>query len=181
MLYIKLFELLRYGFVLSTILLTGCQDQKQDLSAYVSEVKARQKPDIEPLHVMKPYQKYTYSVSELRNPFIATVVESPLEVEVSPNINNGIKPDENRQKEALEEYMLSELQFVGTLGRDTIWGLIRTSDGVIHRVKVGHYMGNNHGKIEVITDSDITLMEIVPDGKGAFVKRESIMAIVEVN
>jgi type IV pilus assembly protein PilP len=177
----SLFKLMKYSFVIWMLVLTGCQTQKQDLSTYVSEVRARQKPDIEPLPVMKPYQKYTYSASELRNPFIPTVVESPLEVEVSPNINNGIKPDENRQKEALEEYMLSELQFVGTLGRDSIWGLIRTSDGVIHRVQVGHYMGSNHGQIQAITESDVTLKEIVPDGKGAYVEQESTISIAEVN
>jgi type IV pilus assembly protein PilP len=181
MLNIHKFKLLRYSLVLSAVFLTGCEDQKQDLSAYVSEVQARQKPDIEPLPVMKPYQKYTYSASELRNPFTRTNVEAPLEVEVSPNINNGIKPDDNRQKEALEEYMLTELQFVGTLGRDTLWGLIRTSDGVIHRVQIGHYMGSNHGKIQAITESDVTLIEIVPDGKGAFVERESTLTIAEVN
>jgi type IV pilus assembly protein PilP len=181
MLNINIPRLLRYSFVISTVFLTGCQDQKQDLSVYVSEVQSRQVPDIEPLPVMKPYQKHSYSAFELRNPFSRTVVETPLEVEVSPNINNGIKPDENRQKEALEEYMLSELQFVGTLGRDTLWGLIRTSDGVIHRVQVGHYMGSNHGKIQAITDSEVTLIEIVPDGKGAFVERESILTIAEVN
>ena len=161
--------------------MAGCQQQKQDLTEYVDQVNARPAKGIEPLPVMKPYEKYAYSASELRNPFTATVVETPEDATVSPNLGNGIGPDNNRLKEALESYGLGELQFVGTLGKEDIWALIRTSDGVIHRVQIGNYMGQNHGQITSISETELSLNEIVADGKGAYVERESILTLADVN
>ena len=67
----------RTGFLLplTLLLLTGCMDQKQDLQTYVADVAAKQKPDIEPIPVMKPYQQFDYAAAELRDPFTATVVD----------------------------------------------------------------------------------------------------------
>jgi type IV pilus assembly protein PilP len=161
--------------------LSGCQSDKPDLNKYIQEVKARPAKGIEPLPVMKPYEKFTYAASDLRNPFTPTVIEAPVKEEVSPNLGNGISPDANRLKEALESYRLAELQFVGTLGKEDVWALVRTSDGVIHRVQEGNYMGENHGRIISISDTQLTLDEIVSDGKGAYIKRESYLTMADVN
>lgn len=166
--------------LVTVIALTGCQQNKDDLSVYVAKVKSQQKSDIPPIPVMKPYEKFDYAAAELRDPFIPTVVEMPLEEE-KKIIDNGIRPDKQRLKEALESYGLSELQFVGTLEKETMWGLIRSSDGVIHRVKVGNYMGQNHGRILLISDEEITLNEIVPEGNGAYKERKSSLTVVDVN
>jgi len=178
---VRMARLIKAALLISMGLLAGCQQEKQDLALYVANVKAQQKPDIEPLPVMKPYEKFTYSASDLRNPFVRTVVEPPLDESVKPVVDNGIHPDENRLKEALESYSLSELQFVGTLGKDTLWALIRASDGVIHRVQVGNYMGQNHGQILSVTETELALKEIVPDGSGAYIERESFLSIADVN
>ena len=45
---------------------------------------------------------------------------------------------------------------VGTLDiGDTMYGLVQTSDGLIHRVVPGNYMGQNDGRITAITESEI--------------------------
>lgn len=174
-------DLIKISMMILMIMLTGCLQDKQNLSSYVAEVKAQQKPDIEPLPVMKTYEPFQYNSSELRSPFVKTVVEPPSEETVNPNVGNGILPDKNRQKEALEAYSLSELQFVGTIGKDSIWALIRASDGVIHRVQIGDYMGQNDGHVLAISETELLLKEIVPDGRGAYVERESSLFIADVN
>jgi type IV pilus assembly protein PilP len=173
-------SLMKIYLLLLLSLLQGCMQDKQDLAIYVDEVKAKQKPDIEPLPVMKTYEPFHYAATELRSPFVKTVVEPPREEAENPNLGNGIQPDKNRLKEALEAYSLSELQFVGTLGKDSIWALIRASDGVIHRVQIGDYMGQNDGQILAISENELTLKEIVPDGRGAYVERESFLTIASV-
>lgn len=178
---IRIINYLRLVLAMSCLFIVGCQEQKQDLSRYIQAVEQRQKPDIEPLPTMKPYVNYTYSASDLKSPFMRTVTEAPEKQELSPNLGNGIAPDNNRQKEALEEFSLSELQFVGTLGMNEQWGLIRSSDGVIHRVQVGNYMGFDHGRISAISENDVTLDEIVSDGKGAFIERQSTLTIADIN
>jgi len=163
------------------LLLSACTDDKEDLTQYVSRVKSEQKTDIEPMPVMKPYQKFTYAASELRDPFIATVTEVARQEETVPVVDNGISPDRHRRKEALESYALSELQFVGTIEQDGVWALVRASDGIINRVQVGNYMGLNHGQVLAISEVEIVLNEIVSEGNGMYVKRDSSLPIVEVN
>ena len=62
---------------------------------------------------------------------------------------------------------------------NTRWALIKASDGTIHRVKTGNYMGQNHGKIMNVLEDKIELMEIVPDGLGDWRERPATMALAE--
>jgi len=166
-------------------LLAGCgeyYEQKDDLQVYVTAIKARQNIEIEPLPKVKSYEPFTYSAVELRDPFIKSIVQHGGDVgQENTASDNGIHPDEYRQKEVLEEYSLSELLLVGTMEQEgNIWGIIRSSDGVVHRVQAGNYMGENSGKILTITDNELTLKEIVPDGKFAHVERESSLHISDI-
>ena len=163
------------------LLLTACVDEKPDLAQYVAQVKSQQKVDIEPMPVMKPYEKFSYAAANLRDPFVATVTEVAVQESRKELIDNGIRPDSHRRKEALESYSLSELQFVGTLEQDGVWALVRASDGIINRVQVGNYMGQNHGKVLTISEAEIVLKEIVADGNGMYIERDSSLSIVEVN
>jgi type IV pilus assembly protein PilP len=47
---------------------------------------------------------------------------------------------------------------------------------VIHRVTVGNYMGQNFGKITNISESEVSLDEIVPDGFGGFKEQPASLA-----
>lgn len=160
--------------------LTGCiLDEKDDLPAYVTEVKARQKVDIEPLPQVKPYESFIYAAVELRDPFMKSVVQHPNAFDQNNSgLDNGIRPDEYRQKEVLETYPLGELLLVGTLEQDDgIWGIIRAPDGVVHRVKKGNYIGQNNGKILGITADELKLKEIIPGKKFAHEERENSLSI----
>ncbi len=177
----KYSTLLKMSLLIPLLGLTACVDDKSDLSAYVAKVKSEQKVDIEPMPVMKPYEKFAYAASTLRDPFVATVTEVAVNVEKKEIIDNGIRPDLYRRKEALEAYDLGNLQYVGSLEQDGIWALVRASDGIINRVQVGNYMGRNHGQVVSISDLEIVLKEIVPDGNGLYIERDSTLSIVEVN
>jgi type IV pilus assembly protein PilP len=159
--------------------LTACQKEKGDLSQFTESVKAKQKVDIPPLPVLSPYVIYEYAASELRDPFTPTVVEVPEEnIQV---VDNGIKPDAHRQKEVLEAFELENLQLVGTLQQETMWGLIRSPDGVIHRVKDGNYLGKNHGQILKISADTLFLKEILLEENGSYTEQESSITVVDVN
>jgi len=169
--------------VVAALFLAGCQQEKEDLSAYVASVQARQKADIEPMPVMKSYEKFTYSAGELRNPFIPTVIDIdlPVEEEIKKVVDNGIRPDKTRLKEVLESYELNELRLVGTLEQESVWALIRAPEGVIHKVRSGDYIGQNDGQILTVSDTELTLKEIVSDGDGGYIERNASLAVIEVN
>jgi len=167
---------------IAVLVLAGCQKEKEDLAAYIASVQAKPQPAIKPMPVMKTYDKFVYSASDLRNPFIKTVVDVvPVEEEIKKVVDNGIHPDKSRLKEALESYELSSLQFVGTLQQEKMWALIRSPEGVIHRVKVGDYMGTHDGQVLTISDSEVTLKEIVPDGDSGYIERNNSLSVIDVN
>jgi len=82
--------------------------------------------------------------------------------------------------EPLEDFPLDTLRFKGTITKNgEKWGLIFAPDNTIHRVQVGNYMGQNHGRVIELTDTEIKLTEIVPDGLGNYIERQAAIALIE--
>ena len=172
--------ILRVLAVCSILLfLTGCGSKdNSDLLNYIADVKARPKTQIEPLPAIKIVESFIFRPNGLRDPF------KPIErIEQDEGIDvasgSGIKPDTSRRKEELEFYSLDSLRMVGTVKKDGTWGLIKASDGTIHRVQVGNYMGKNYGKIIRIVEDKIELMEIVPDKPGTWREQQTSLALAE--
>ena len=69
---------------------------------------------------------------------------------------------------------------VGTLanGRGS-FGLVQTSDGLVHRVSVGNHMGQNFGRVISISDSEIQLVEIISDGLGGYLERPAAIGLAD--
>lgn len=154
--------------------LAGCSNNMGDLKAYIASVKARPGGRIPPLPQIQPAPKFTYVPGGRRSPF-KRVVETGANSS-NPNAVNG--PDPDRPREFLEQFPLDTMKMVGTLsiGGKT-YGLIQTADGQIHRVHVGNYIGQNYGRITSITQARISLVEIVPDGLGGYIKRPTAIAL----
>lgn len=161
-------------------LLAGCQERDMsDLEQYAATVLAREGGVVEPLPEIKPYEVYTYASQGKRDPFAPFVYERPKEEEQAA-ADNGISPDFNRVREELENNPLDALRMVGVLERDEdLWAIVRSPDGVIHRVQVGNYIGRNHGRIQSIDEDRIALVEIIPDGQGGWQEREASLSLVE--
>ena len=159
-------------------LLAGCgaDGDFSDLRAYMDEVRARPKGSIEPLPTFKPYESFTYRASSLRSPF-----QSPVKIDVVTRQKGSaeIKPDETRVKQFLEGFNIETFEMVGTLRNEReLYALVNGAGGV-HRVKVGDYLGRNHGKILAIDESKIDVMEIVPDGEGGWLERPRSLSLKE--
>lgn len=158
--------------------LVGCVggDDFSDLRAYMDEVRARPKGTIEPLPKFHPYEAFTYSASALRSPF-----QPPIKVDLSARSKGAkdVKPDESRVRQFLEGFNIEIFEMVGTLSRDEgVFGLVRGAGGV-HRVKVGDYLGRNHGRVVTIDESKIEVVEIVPDGSGGWLERPRTIILKE--
>ena len=166
----------RLHWLLPALLLVGCgADDTSDLQAYVQQVNARPPGPIEPLPPVEPIETFVYEPGERRDPFQSDAQSEP---ETLAANDEGPAPDPNRPKEELENYPLDSLRMVGTLEQhDTRWGLIRTKEGVVHRVTVGHYMGQNHGQIVSIGQDAIQVNEIVSDAPGQWRERAATVAL----
>ncbi|MEH6358306.1 MAG: pilus assembly protein PilP [Pseudomonadales bacterium] len=155
-------------------LLTGCSGsgEFEDLQGYVAEVNAKPKGRIEPLPEFKAYESFQYSAAGLRGPFTAPV-EIKLIKYQQERAKSDIKPDLKRPKEYLEGYSIDAVSMVGTLAltEDDLWALLDDADGGVHRVKLGNFVGRNHGKVVGINQGSVDVIEIVPDGHGGWLER----------
>lgn len=168
----------RLAAILLAGTLAGCAgEDMSDLRSYVKKVEARKGGRIEPLPEFKTYENYAYATAGRRDPFQPIAEPSPME-EQGQAEGPGITPDLNRRKETLEGFPLDALDFVGHMQRDgEEWALITDPEGLVHRVQVGNYLGQNHGEIHTITETKVMLTEIVPDGSGGWVEREAALAL----
>lgn len=165
---------------LSGMLMACSGNPTSDLEEYVRVTKSQQKSSIEPLPEFQPYESFAYQAIDLRDPFTAPLFSHAQPSAQTASSNNGIKPDFERPTEPLEEFPLDSLRMVGTLEQhENYWALINDTDGTIHRVQPGNFAGQNHGKITRITEYEVELTEIVPDGIGGWMERQSSIAISE--
>lgn len=156
--------------------LAGCGWGTSDLEDYVAEVKARKSGDIEPIPEIPVFLPHTYDPGDRRDPF------EPLEFAMKgpPVVKGGIRPDLNRIREPLEAFPMDALRMVGTLQvQGTIYALIRGGDGIVHRVTLGNYMGQQFGKIVEISEQQVRVIEVVPDGSGAYMEQPNHLMLIE--
>lgn len=159
--------------------LTACSsDELGDLRDFVAKEKSRPAGRIAPLPEFEIYETFTYAARDLRNPFRPK--EEALLTDSEEANSSGLRPEDNRNREALEAFPLDGLTFMGLLEKEgVVWGIVKAPDGLVHRVQAGNYMGQNYGKILSIDESRIELMEIVQDGRGGWFEREAAVAIAD--
>ncbi len=158
---------------LLALTLPACGGKMDDLDQYINEIKARPGGRIEPLPEITPYNVFMYTADAkgVRSPFV------PDTPQVSA-VAGGTRPDRDRSREYLESFSLDTLSMVGTLDMSgTNYGLVQTSDGLIHRVTVGNYMGQNDGRVTEISESEIALVEIISDGIGGYIERDAAVSL----
>lgn len=161
-------------FLIGLTSLASCSQDISDLQTFISQTKSAHVGSVQPIPQFKPYESFSYSAAELRDPFVATIDLDDDETTKTSLLN----PDSTRPKQPLEDFPLDTLSMVGTLEQNTQrWGLIKDPKDIVHRVQLGHYMGQSEGRIIEINESAIYLVEIVPDGIGGYIERDASIAI----
>ena len=168
---------IKYGLVLvlTALGLAACGGDMDDLDEYINKVKAKPGGRIDPLPEITPYEVFTYiaDAEGLRSPFVPDTPQAT-------GASGGTRPDPDRSREYLESFPLDTLGMVGTLYiGETMYGLVQTADGLIHRVIPGNYMGQNDGRITDISESEITLVEIISDGIGGYIERDAAVSLTD--
>ena len=167
-----------------SVSLSGCiqiQDTS-DLQQFVRETQARPVGKIDPLPEFKPYESFLYRATSLRGPFQPLVKVELTEEEENQGPKNNLKPDFERPKEPLEAFKLENLRMVGTihmLEQGGLSALIKDANGEIHRIQRGNYVGRNYGEIIAVNETQLDIMEIVPNGRDGWMKRPRNLVLVE--
>ena len=160
-----------------SLLLAACgSDEFDDLKQFVKESGADLRGQVDPAPEIKPYEPFAYDNSAgLPDPFKARKQEK------KDLGGSGLnQPDITRPRQELEEFPLESMKMVGFLKKGKVASaIIKSSEGKIHRVKVGNYVGLNFGQITSITETEVKIKEMVQDGAGDWLERESSLQLVE--
>lgn len=150
--------------------LSGCTSADDELDRFIADTKKEPGGRVEPLPELKPYESYAYESASLRSPFMPGGSGA--------GSAQDLRPDRRRNREFLEQFSLDTLRMVGTLRMaDRTYGLVKTKDGLVHRVLPGNYMGQADGRVTEISPSKISVVEIVPDGLGGYMERPASLAL----
>ncbi len=163
--------------IAALLFLVACsRNNHEDLTTYINNVKARKQGGIKGLPKIKPYESFTYNPANLRDPFSPLIIDKKR----ASIIDNGLRPNSNRKREALEQFPLDSLVFVGTIERNgKLWALITAPDDTIYRVQKDNYIGQNFGKILSVSGTTIAIKEIIPNGTGGWIDRKVSLQLSE--
>ena len=157
------------------VLLAGCAGgSEDDLQAWMNEQAKTMRGSVTPLPELKPFPVVAYAGTQGDDPFRSGRMEPERRAG-----SGALRPDMDRRREPLEAYPLESMQMVGVLmqGRNT-HALVKVSNA-LHQVKVGNYMGQDFGVVTRITESEVTLRELVEDVYGDWVERITPLTLQE--
>ena len=160
-----------FAAVLASFATAGCSGGQSDLQKWIETTKKKPGGRIQALPEVKPYETYVYSATRMRSPFQPQGAGTA-------NGQANLRPSSRRNREFLEGFSLDTLRMVGTFKvGSSFYGLVQSKDGLVHKVQPGNYLGQNDGKVTVITGGKISLVEIIPDGLGGYIERPASLAL----
>jgi type IV pilus assembly protein PilP len=162
----------------AAVLLAACDGEQQELSQWMKQVKETTKVSVAKLPEPKKYEPYGYRLRDSLDPFNIEKI-SVAQAKLQARSSNGIRPDMDRRREPLEAFPLDTLTMVGALVQNKqVFGLVKV-DKNLNKVALGNYLGQNFGKITSISETEITLKEIVQDAAGEWTERVSKLQLQE--
>lgn len=163
---------------LGCALLAGCGDNHEELQQWMDEQRRQAKPRIPPLLPPRKFDPQPYMALSAVEPFSNQKLVVALKQE-NREPNSLLAAELNRRRDPLESYPLDAISMVGSVLRDGRSYALMKVDSLLYQVRVGEYVGQNYGKVLRITETEVTLREIVQDAIGEWVERTSTLQLQE--
>ncbi len=169
-------------FVTLVVLLAGCGDASQnELKQWMAEQKRQIKPKVAPVSEPKQFVPDSYDQTNALAPFdIQKLTQALKKDDAVPGASGALIAAElARRKEPLESFPLDAMTLVGHLvkaGQPIALIKIQT---LLYQVNTGNYLGQNYGRVMKITETELTLREIVQDPAGEWVERITTLQLQE--
>lgn len=166
----------RLATIALSLVLAACADNEhEDLRQWMQESAKDMHGNIPKLPEVKPYEAVPYDAEALLDPF------KPAKIEPESKIKQGGKggafqPDfEARElrNSLLEKYPLESVKMIGYLHLNNRPIAVIQAEQNIKQVKVGDYIGFDFGMVTRITETEVTLRELVQDAAGDWSERTS--------
>ena len=163
----------RLAVIMSVALLWACSSQEEDVHAWMEQEAVGMKVGVKPLPQMQVFPAVEYEAIGLVQPFDA----NRLAVDKKAGKSSG--PDVNRRREPLESFPLESLRLVGVMAKGKDTHAVIRAGASLFQARVGNYLGQNFGVITKISESEVTLKELVEDLNGEWTERTSSLQLQE--
>lgn len=166
------------ALALAAATLAGCGAGQDELQQWMAQQRREVQPNVQPIPAPKKFEPQGYVAMTGVDPFSTQKLAVALKQEARQP-NSLLASELNRRKEPLEAYPLDSMRMVGSLvkqGRP--FALLRV-DNLLYQVKPGDYIGQNYGKITRISETNVSLREIVQDAAGEWIERTTALQLQE--
>lgn len=171
------------GAVGVVLLLAGCGVSSEDeLRTWMLEQRNQMRPRVQPISEPKPFKPEDYVDAAAVDPFSKEKLTAALKRDVAQpaTLTNAlIAPELARRKEALEAFPLDTMTMVGSLIQQGQPAALIRVDNLLYQVRLGSYLGMNYGKVTRITETEVTLREVVQDAVGEWIERPATLQLQE--
>ena len=162
--------------------LAGCgSSDQEDLQRWMVEQRNAAKPRVVRLPEPTKFTPQPYTQESAVEPFSVQKLTQALKRESNQSTSNAalIATELARRKEPLESSPLDAVAMVGSLikaGQPV--ALVRV-DRLLYQVRVGNYLGQNYGRITKVSETQLSLREIVQDAAGEWIERTATLQLQE--
>ncbi|MCG7584666.1 pilus assembly protein PilP [Photobacterium sp. OFAV2-7] len=151
-------------------LVVGCRANEDSVQQFIEQAHNQALVQIAPLQEQYVFVADEFVMASNRIPFVRPRPE--LKTVGQERDMACWQPDMTRTRSALEGIPLAQLRMKGVIGdKHELWAIIARPDGKLEKVRDGHYLGLNFGKVRQVSPSSVEIEEVLPDGMGCWLKR----------
>ena len=158
--------------------LSACDSDHNELQTWMDQERQQVRPNVQPLSPPQKFNPQAYAGMDGVEPFSAQKLAGALKQEARQP-NSAVAAELNRRKEPLEAFPLDSMSMVGSVQKKGLPFALLKVDGLLYQVKAGDYIGQNYGKILKITETEVSLREIVQDAAGEWIERPTTLQLQE--
>jgi type IV pilus assembly protein PilP len=167
---------------MAVVVLAGCVGSDQDeLQQWMTDQRNQTKPRIEPISEPTKFVPQAYNQEAAVDPFSNQKLTIALKRDSNQATANAalIAPELARRREALEAFPLDAISMVGSLNKEGKPVALVKVDNLLYQVRSGNYLGQNYGRITKISETEVSLREIVQDASGEWIERTASLQLQE--
>lgn len=159
--------------------LAGCDAADQgEIKQWMTEVRRDMRPMVQEIPEPRKFEPFVYQQQKSIDPFSPAKVDVALQ-KLAAKSATGLRPDMDRRREPLEAFPLDTVRMVGLMRKAGANVALLQVDKVVYQARPGNYVGQNFGLITRITETEVTLKEIVQDAAGEWVERITTLQLQE--
>ena len=174
------FSLLFFAGLL--VILSACGSSRDDdIRQWMLEERNQTRPKVEPIPAPKQFKPEAYTNAASMEPFSKEKLTQALKRDSSQVVANGalVAPELARRKEPMEAFPLDAMALVGSILKEGQPVALVKVDNLLYQVKQGSYLGQNYGRVVKISETEVTLREIVQDAVGEWIERIATLQLQE--